>query len=187
MPAPVRIACFGDSLTEGYGLARDEALPVVLERMLAEEGIAARCLNFGVSGDTSADGLLRLDAVLDADPDAAIVAFGANDCFMEEPVQDVTATLAAILDAFRERAVPVLLVGITALLNPDENYRTEFDALFAELAGRFGLDLFPDILAPYFGNNDLTLMDGMHPNAQGVEGMARAMLPQVAKLAKSVG
>ena len=187
MPSRVRIACFGDSLTEGYGLAGDEALPVVLERMLGNEGIAARCLNFGISGDTSADGLARLGTVLDADPDAAIVEFGANDCFMDEPVQDVTAALAAILDAFKERAVPVLLVGISALLNPDENYRAEFDALFAGLADRYGLDLFPDILAPYFGNNDLTLMDGMHPNAQGVEVMGRAMLPKVAKLAKSVG
>ena len=187
MPSPVRIACFGDSLTEGYGLARDEALPVVLERMLADERIAARCLNFGVSGDTSADGLARLGAVLDADPDAVILAFGANDCFMDEPVEAVTATLSAMLDAFSERGVPTLLVGITALLNPDETYRADFDALFAKLAGRYGLDLFPDILAPYFGNSDLTLMDGMHPNAQGVEAMGRAMLPLVAKLAKSAG
>jgi acyl-CoA thioesterase-1 len=187
MPSPVRIACFGDSLTEGYGLAPDEALPVVLERMLADEGIAARCLNFGVSGDTSADGLARLGAVLDAAPDAAIVAFGANDCFMDEPVDAVTATLSAILDAFAERNVPVLLVGITALLNPDEKYRAGFDSLFPELAERYDLDLFPDVLAPYFGNNDLTLMDGMHPNAQGVEAMARAMLDQVVKLAKKGG
>lgn len=154
--------------------------------MLTDDGIEARCLNFGVSGDTSADGLARLDAVIDAHPDAAILEFGANDCFMDEPVADVTANLTTIIKTLQERNVPILLVGITALLNPDENYRSRFDALFAVLAEKYGLERFPDILAPYFGNNDLTLMDGMHPNAQGVEAIARAMLPQVADLARKV-
>ena len=180
---PVRIACFGDSLTEGYGLERDEALPAVLERLLSEDGIDARCLNFGVSGDTSADGLHRLGAVLDARPGAALVEFGANDCFLDEPVEQVEASLSAIIEALLGTEVPVLLVGISAELNPDPNYRARFDRLFAGLAKRYGLALFPDILACYFRNSDLTLMDGLHPNASGVEAIARAMLPQVRALA----
>ncbi|MDD3312182.1 arylesterase [Pseudodesulfovibrio sp.] len=187
MPGPVTIACFGDSLTEGYGLAPDEALPAVLERLLADRGIAARCRNFGVSGDTSADGLERLGAVLDDAPDAALVAFGANDCFLDEPAERVEANLAAIIEAFRERGVPVLLVGIKALLNPDDGYRRRFEAIFPALAERYGLPLFPDILAPYFGNSDLTLMDGTHPNTAGVEAVGRALIPLVADLAQSVG
>jgi len=187
VPGPVTIACFGDSLTEGYGLAPDEALPAVLERLLADEGIAARCLNFGVSGDTSSDGLDRLSMVLDAAPDAAIVAFGANDCFLDEPVERMEANLEAIIDPFRERNVPVLLVGIAALLNPDDDYRRRFEAVFPALARRYGLPLFPDILAPYFGNEELTLMDGTHPNAAGVEAVGRAMLSLAADLARTAG
>ena len=181
---PVRIACFGDSLTEGYGLERGEALPAVLERLLAEDGINARCLNFGVSGDTSADGLHRLAAVLDARPDAAMVAFGANDCFLDEPIEKVEANLSAIIKALLDTVIPVLLVGISAELNPDPDYRARFERLFAELAKRYGLALFPDILACYFRNPDLTLMDGLHPNASGVEAIARAMMPKVRALAE---
>lgn len=184
MPSPVRIACFGDSLTEGYGLAPDEALPVVLERLLAEQGIAARCLNFGVSGDTSGDGLARLDAVLDADPDAVIVEFGANDCFVGESVEDVTANLSTIIQPFKARDIPLLMVGISALTNLDDGYKARFDPLFATLAKQYAVPLFPDILSCYFGDMSLTLMDGMHPNAQGVEAIAQGLLPQVTALAK---
>jgi len=187
MSGSVTIACFGDSLTEGYGLAPDEALPAVLERLLLDTGITARCLNFGVSGDTSEDGLDRLARVLDAAPDAAIVAFGANDCFLDEPVELVEANLAAIIIPLRERNIPVLLVGITAQLNPDDDYRRRFGEIFQTLARRYDLPLFPDILAPYFGNNDLTLMDGTHPNAAGVEAVGRALLPQAADLARKAG
>ncbi|MFH1914213.1 MAG: arylesterase [Pseudomonadota bacterium] len=185
MKDPVRIACFGDSLTEGYGLNPDEALPAVLERMLTERGVPARCLNFGVSGDTTGDGLIRISRVLAARPDAAVVAFGANDCFIGEPVETVRATLAAIIESLRALPVPVLLVGITAPLASDDDYRDHFESIFASLADQYGLDLFPDILAPYFGNSELTLLDGLHPSAAGVEAMARAMLPQVERLAQS--
>ncbi|WP_285906343.1 arylesterase [Pseudodesulfovibrio pelocollis] len=186
MAGPVRIACFGDSLTEGYGLHSDEALPAVLERLLGEGGVPARCLNFGVSGDTAGDGLARIRQVLAARPDAAVVAFGANDCFMGEPVETVRATLAAIIETLRARAIPVLLAGISATLAQDDEYRDAFETIFPSLAEQYGLDLFPDILAPYFGNSDLTLLDGLHPSAAGVEAMARAMLPRVERLARSV-
>jgi len=184
---PVRIACFGDSLTEGYGLHPDEALPAVLERLLGENGLPARCLNFGVSGDTAGDGLARIGQVLDAQPDAAVVAFGANDCFMGEPVESVRATLARIIETLLGHSIPVLLVGITATLAPDDAYRDAFDPVFASLADQYGLDLFPDILAPYFGEPELTLLDGLHPSAPGVEAMARALLPRVERLARAAG
>ena len=186
MPGNIRIACFGDSLTGGYGLMPDEALPVVLERMLREEGVRATCLNFGVSGDTSEDGLARIDEVLDARPDAVIVEFGANDSFVGEAVEVVRANLAAIIETLSKRNVPVLLVGITALPGLGDDYKAEFDQLFKQLAEKYALPLFPDILACYFGNSMLTLMDGMHPNAQGVEAIGRGLFPQVKELVKSV-
>ncbi|EGB13965.1 lipolytic protein G-D-S-L family [Pseudodesulfovibrio mercurii] len=186
MSGPLRIACFGDSLTEGYGLAPDEALPAVLERDLLDLGIEARCLNFGVSGDTAEDGLNRLRMVLDADPDGVVLAFGANDCFLDEPVDEVAARLSSLIEAFRKRDLPVLLVGVNAGLNPDEAYRARFEAVFPDLAERYDLPLFPDILAPYQGDPSMTLLDGLHPNETGVEAMARALLPQVEALARGI-
>lgn len=182
----VRIACFGDSLTEGYGLAPDEALPVVLERILRDEGVAATCLNFGVSGETAEDGLRRIDDVLAAKPDGVILAFGANDCFMGDPVDFIRANLAAIIEAFQNRGIPLLLVGITALTVMDDAYKAAFDPIFESLAKQYAIPLFPDILSCYFGNSMYTLMDGMHPNELGVEAIARGLLPQVRDLVRAV-
>lgn len=182
MSAPVRIACFGDSLTEGYGLHPEEALPVVLEDMLRDDGVNAACLNFGVSGDTTSDGLGRLADVLDASPDAVIIEFGANDCFVGEPVSDVVENFRTLITAFKARNIPILLVGITALTNLDDEYKTLFDPIFSRLAEEYNLPLFPDILASYFGNSMMTLMDGMHPNEHGIRAIARDLLPQVKKL-----
>lgn len=183
---PVRIACFGDSLTEGYGLAPDEALPVVLERMLRDEGLAATCLNFGISGETAEDGHRRLDSVLAARPDAVVLEFGANDCFVGDPVDFVSANLAAMIEAFQEQNIPVLLVGISALLASGDEYKAAFDRLFTDLANLYGVPLFPDILSCYFGNSMYMLMDGMHPNELGVEAIARGLLPQVRDLVQAV-
>jgi len=182
---PVRIACFGDSLTEGYGLAPDEALPVVLERMLREEGLPATCLNLGISGETAEDGLRRLDRVLATKPDAVILEFGANDCFMGDPVDFVRANIASMIEAFRERNIPVLLVGISALLASGDEYKAAFDGLFTDLSRQYDIPLFPDILSCYFGNSMYTLMDGLHPNELGVEAIARGLLPQVRDLVQA--
>lgn len=187
MSGPVRIACFGDSLTEGYGLEYDEALPVVLERLLHEEGVNARCLNFGVSGDTAGDGLARIQPVLNAEPDAVIVEFGANDSFVGDPVPTVHANLTAIIETLKSRNIPILLVGIVALpeFGLDQMYQTAFNALFGDLAKTHNLPLFPDILSCYFAEPSKKLMDGLHPNAQGVEAIARGLLPQVKELVKT--
>lgn len=184
MEESVRIACFGDSLTEGYGLRDEEALPAVLEELLRGEGVNATCLNFGVSGDTTSDGVTRLTQVLDTAPDAVILEFGANDCFVGDPVPVVEENFRTLLSAFQSRGIPVLLVGITALTNLDDEYKAHFDPIFARLAAEYDVPLFPDILASYFGNSMLTLMDGMHPNDQGVRAIARDLLPQVVELAR---
>lgn len=186
MPGPVRIACFGDSLTEGYGLSFDEALPAALERRLRDEGFDVVCLNHGVSGDTAGDGVQRLGSVLAEEPQAVVLEFGANDSFLDEAVEVVEAHLRILIERFRDDGVPVLLVGVNAGLNPDSVYRKRFEAIFPALAERYRLPLFPDILATYQDDPALTLMDGLHPNAAGVETMARALLPQVAELARSV-
>jgi len=182
---PIRIACFGDSLTEGYGLAPNEALPVVLEDMLRNEGYRVVCLNHGVSGETSEDGLQRLDSVLADQPDCVIIEFGANDCFVGDPVDFVRANVATLLKALKSRDIPILLVGISALTVMDDEYKAAFDPIFAELADEYDVPLFPDILSCYFGDSMLTLMDGMHPNDQGVLAIARGLLPQLRELVQA--
>lgn len=182
MKKPLRIACFGDSLTEGYGLAPDAALPSVLQAMLQAEGIDATCLNFGISGETSEDGLHRIQDVINAKPDAAIVAFGANDCFVGDSPQTVKANLSTIITQFKQHDIAVLLVGIAALTNGDESYRTAFDPIFEELATTYSIPFMPDILASYFHSPSLKLMDEMHPNEQGVERIAQDMIPHVKQL-----
>ena len=185
-PRPVRIACFGDSLTEGYGLAPDEALPVALERRLRDEGIHADCLNFGVSGDTFDDGLLRINAVLQAEPDAVILEFGANDSFMADPTERIEATADTIVQTLRQKGLPVLLIGITALPDMGAEYKRAFDPIFPRLAEKYNQPLFPDILSSYFGDTSLSLLDGIHPNAQGVEAVVHDLLPLVRELIKTV-
>ncbi len=182
----LRIACFGDSLTQGYGLQPDEALPVVLEGMLREEGIQATCLNFGISGDTTDDGLARMDAVMNAAPHAAIVEFGANDCFVEAPIQEVVANLSAIIERLQHSEIPMLLVGISAISDIDDSYKQRFDPIFSMLAKKYDVPLFPDILSCYFGNALFTLLDGLHPNDQGVIAIARNLLPQVIELTHQI-
>jgi len=183
---PIRITCFGDSLTEGYGLHDNEALPVVLEQMLRDEGLNVTCLNHGVSGDTAGDGLARIQNVLNAKPDAAIVEFGANDTFVGELVTNTRANFIAIIETLLGNDIPILLIGITALTDMDDDYKAEFDPIFMELAVKYDLPLFPDILSCYFGNSMMTLMDGMHPNDQGVRAIARGILPQAKELAQKV-
>lgn len=181
----VRIACFGDSLTEGYGLARDEALPVVLERLLWKDGVPAQCLNFGISGETFEDGLARIDQVIDARPDAVILEFGANDCFTGDPVEVIQSHASAIIETLKAHGLPVLLVGITAHPEIGAANKAEFDQLFPDLAEQYALPLFPDILAPYFPDPSLTQFDGLHPNAGGVKAMTRALAPHVRDLIKT--
>ncbi|WP_147821189.1 GDSL-type esterase/lipase family protein [Salidesulfovibrio onnuriiensis] len=181
-----KLAFFGDSLTEGYGLQKIHALPAVLEAMLSSEGIKVHALNFGVSGDTSHDGLLRLNHVLNAEPDAAVIEFGANDCFIGEPVELVRKNIATLVQAFMGKNIPVLLVGFACHSDIPAEYRQMFDPIFRELAESLGVPLFPNIIRPYLGNPMLKLMDGLHPNEDGVRAMAEALLPQVRELVESI-
>lgn len=183
---PLKLAIFGDSLTEGYGLQRDQALPAVLETLLRKDGIPVQALNFGVSGETSHDGLRRLKHILAAEPDAVVIEFGANDCFIGEPVEQVRKNITALVRAFQEKNIPVLLAGFACNDDIPEEYRRKFDPLFREVAESLSVPLFPNIIRPYLGNPMLKLMDGLHPNEDGVRAMAEALLPQVKALVASI-
>lgn len=175
---PVVLA-LGDSLTAGYGLPAGSAYPEVLERLLDEAGVAAKVVNAGVSGDTAADGLARLDWALGAGPELAIVALGANDGLRGMPVADMEKSLTAILERLKERGVKVILAGMVAPGNWGGGYAREFAAVFPRLADKYGATLYPFLLEGVAGDRSLNLPDGVHPNAAGARRIAEGLLPVV--------
>lgn len=175
------ILAFGDSLTAGYGLARDESFPARLQALLRPHHPDARVENAGVSGDTTASALARLPRVLArlrSRPDLAIVEFGANDLIRRLPVDRTRANLDAILVELARCGIPVLLAAMEAprFLGP---LATRCDAVYADLAARHGVPLVPFFPAGVMGASGLTLRDGLHPNAQAIALVARYLLPTV--------
>ena len=183
----VRLAALGDSLTAGWMLSAQEAFPAVLERELRAKGYDVSVLNFGVSGDTSADGLARMDAVIAAKPQGVILELGANDGLRGlEPAQ-VQVNLEAIITGMDKARVPVLLAGMMSLAGMGRAYSEEFSQVFSGLAKKHHLAFYPFFLEGVAGNPALTLPDGLHPNAQGVEVMVKGILPTVEAFLKSLG
>ncbi len=171
----VRIVVLGDSLTAGYGLALEEAFPARLAARL--EGAAV--LDAGVSGDTSAGGLARLDWVLGDRPSHVIVALGANDGLRGIEPAVMEANLAAILQRLADDGIPALLAGMLAPPNMGSDYTAEFNAVFPRLAERFGVPLYAFFLDGVAAQPALLLEDGLHPNAAGADEIARRMAPMV--------
>ncbi|SKA79783.1 acyl-CoA thioesterase-1 [Paucidesulfovibrio gracilis DSM 16080] len=176
------IACFGDSLTEGFGLVTKHALPAVLEGLLREQGYDVTCRNMGVSGETSEDGLRRIKPVLKLKPCVCIVAFGANDFFLGTEPGETEANLAAMLDGLKACNIAPILAGVACFPEFGDEYKKQFDAVFPELARRYAIPLLPDLLGTYLHDPDNTLIDQLHPNEQGVRNMARALAPIAAKV-----
>jgi acyl-CoA thioesterase-1 len=181
--APVRILMFGTSLTQGLGLPPGTELPAVLEKKLAAAGMPAKVINAGVSGDTSADGVARIDWSLADHPDAAIVELGSNDALRGlDPVQ-TEKNIGAVLAKLQAAHVPVLLLGMKAPRNLGQQYDAAFDAIYAELAQRFGDALYPFLLDGVALDPKLNQADGIHPNPAGVQVIAARLFPYVKKLA----
>ncbi|RMF12306.1 MAG: arylesterase [Alphaproteobacteria bacterium] len=180
----VTVLAFGDSLTAGYGLGAGEALPDQLEQALKDRGIGARVINAGVSGDTTAGGLARLEwtlAGLDSPPDLVILALGANDALRGIAPALTRANLAAMIEALQARAIPVLLAGMVAPPNMGPDYAAEFNPIYPELAARYGVALYPFLLDGVAANPALNQEDGMHPNGEGVAVIAERLAPIVAR------
>lgn len=186
---PVRIAALGDSLTQGYGLEQGQGLVPQLQAWLDAQGVQAVVLNAGVSGDTTAGGLSRLDWTLADRPDAVIVALGGNDMLRGIDPAAARANLSGILARLAAEGVPALLVGIAAPGNYGPDYRAAFAAIFPDLAAEHGAGLVPDLLAPITERllagqaiGGLMQADGIHPNPQGVALVVEALGPAVAAL-----
>ncbi len=176
------IVAFGDSLTAGLGLPVDEAYPAQLERRLREAGDPHRVINAGVSGDTTAGGVRRVDAVLSYKPVIVIVEFGANDGLRGLPLSQTRTNLAAILDRLRSAGVPVILAGMKLPPNYGPEYTEEFAAIFPELARTYGATLMPFFLDGVATRPQLNQEDGIHPTAEGYSVIVDRLLPLLGPL-----
>ena len=173
---------FGDSLTAGYGLAPAQAFPARLEAALRREGIEARVVNGGVSGDTTAGGLARLEWALADKPDLVILALGANDALRGIDPATVRGNLDKMIRKVEAVRAKVLLIGMLAPPNWGEEYKTAFDRIFPELAKIHDVPLYPFFLEGVAMKPELNQSDGLHPNERGVAVLVERLAPIVARL-----
>lgn len=166
-----RILAFGDSLFAGQGVGMENSYPAQLEAALRRDGINARIVNAGVSGDTSGAGRERLAFTLDAQkppPELVLLELGANDMLRALNPAETRANLAAMLDELGRRNIPVVLMGMRAPPNYGPDFQREFDALYAELGRRQGVTLIPFWLETIYRRQELFQADRLHPTVEGL-------------------
>jgi acyl-CoA thioesterase-1 len=190
-PLPVEqpaIVFLGTSLTAGYGLPEDQAFPALIDEKLAAEGFHYRVVNAGVSGDTSAGGLRRLDWLLRLPIAVLVVELGANDMLRGQSVDALAENLTSILD--RTRAAhpdaQFVIAGMRAAPNLGPEYRAEFDAIYPDLAARYGATLVPFLLEDVAAKRSLNQADGIHPTARGHELIAERVYASLQKVLEDV-
>ncbi len=183
---PVRLLALGDSLAAGYGLPREDGFTEQLERSLRADGHDVIVINAGVSGDTTAGGLARLDWVVDSvgdgGPDAVIVELGANDGLRGIDPDVTYNNLDSIVSRLRERGLPVLIAGMRAPPNLGAEYVEAFDAIFPRVADKHGVPLYPFFLEGVAARPHLNLADGIHPNREGIAVIVERITPAVTQL-----
>lgn len=181
-----QIVGFGDSLMAGYQLPQEDALPAQLQKALTAKGIDTVIVNAGVSGDTSAAGLARVDWSVPDGTDGVILELGANDALRGIAPEETEKNLEAIIGRLRGRGIKVLLVGMIAPPNMGSDYRDRFNPIYQRLADEYDLAFYPFVLDGVVTEPDLKIEDGMHPNAKGVAVMVERMLPAVERFIGSI-
>ncbi len=183
MAAPARtIVALGDSLTAGYGLPGYEGFVAQLNAALRRARVNAHVINAGVSGDTSADGLARVDWLLQDKPDLVLVELGANDALRGLDPTETKHHLAEIIDRIKHAGARVLLIGMKAPPNLGPEYAEKFDRIFPDLANELKVPLYPFFLDGVAANAALNQADGMHPNAKGVSVIVKRLLPMLTRV-----
>jgi len=181
-PARPRLVCLGDSLTAGFGVSKDEAYPAVIARHLADAGYDWEVVNAGVSGDTSAGGLSRLEWSLEGDVRILVVALGGNDGLRGLSVEAMSRNLGQIIERAQSRRIQVVLAGMEALSNMGPAYRREFHEAFPALARRYRVAFVPFLLEGVAAQVELNQSDGIHPNAEGQRKIADLLWPAIEPL-----
>jgi acyl-CoA thioesterase I len=164
-----KIVAFGDSLTAGYGLSVNESYPSLLQKRLDADGYKYEVVNAGVSGDTTAGGLRRIDWALEGDVKIVILELGANDILRFQPIGAMKQNLAQIIERAKAKRAKVLLAGMIAPTNFSPDYRKATEEAFTDLAREYQVPLIPFFLDRVAGIETLNLPDGSHPNAEGTK------------------
>jgi acyl-CoA thioesterase-1 len=183
---PVKIVVLGDSLTSGLGLPGGQAFPVKLGRALKAKGIAADIVDAGVSGDTTSNGLARLDWSVPEGTDAVIVELGANDALRGVNPKVTRSALDAIVGRLKTRGAEVLVAGMVAPPNLGAEYVRAFNPIFPEIAAAHGALYYPFFLEGVATQAKFNQRDGLHPNAAGVDVIVAGILPKVEELVTKV-
>jgi acyl-CoA thioesterase-1 len=170
-----RIVFLGDSLTAGYGLAKEQSVPSLIQTRLRQQGYEYEVVNAGVSGDTSAGGLTRLDWALEGDVDVLVIELGANDGLRGLPVTNMKRNLGEIITRAKERDIKVVLTGMEAPPNFGAGYTSEFRQAYQDLAREHDVVFMPFYLEGVAGNPNLNIADGIHPNAEGARIIERSL------------
>jgi acyl-CoA thioesterase-1 len=167
-----RVVVLGDSLTAGLGLPIAQAFPSQLQRRIADEGLKYTIVNAGVSGDTSAGGLSRLDWALDGDVRVLVVALGGNDALRGLPPTQLSHNLSEIIERAQTRGITVVLAGMEAPPNYGAKYALDFHRVYPALAKKYGVAFVPFLLERVAGISALNQDDGIHPTAEGAQMVA---------------
>lgn len=183
---PVKLVAFGDSLTAGYQLKPESSFPAQLQVALRAKGYKVDVANAGVSGDTTANGLDRLDWTLQDGADGVILELGANDALRGTDPKIPRANLDRMIAAFKAKHLDILLAGMRAPNNWGAEYKTAFDALYPDLAAKYNVALYPYFLDGVRTEPALLQSDGLHPTAKGVAEIVTRMLPSVEALIKTI-
>jgi len=174
------IAFLGDSITAGLGLSATDAYPNRIQEMFAAEGYGeVEALNGGISGDTTAGGLRRVDQFLEPATKILVVALGGNDALRGLTVEQTHDNLAAIIRRAEESHVPVLLAGMLAPTNLGEDYQAGFRDIFVKLSREHSVAFVPFLLEGVIGNPVMVQQDGVHPTAEGARVIANLLYPKL--------
>lgn len=182
----ISLVGFGDSLMAGYQLAPEDAFPARLEKALKDKGFDVAIANAGVSGDTTAGGLARIDWSVPDGTNGVILELGANDALRGVPPEETRRNLEAMVKRLRERGISVLLIGMLAPPNMGGDYAARFNAIYPELAKKYDLAFYPFFLDGVVTEAGLNLEDGMHPNSDGIGAMVERFLPTAEQFITSV-
>lgn len=175
------IVFFGDSITAGYGLSKEQAYPALLSKELTKKGYQYEVHNAGLSGETSAGGFSRINWILKRPVDIFVLELGANDALRGLPLDDTRKNLQGIIDKVKAKnpKVKIVIAGMLAPPNLGKAYTDEFKSIFPDLAKKNNAVLLPFILAGVAGDKSLNLPDGIHPNIEGHHILAKNVMDAI--------